>query len=65
MDSSLLDDEHKLIAIYAQRLSQETKTVVSYINRYYYDVLFRSAISNYIYIFNLNVSGIGSTNQLV
>lgn len=29
MDSSRLDDEHKLIAMYAQRLSQEAKTVVS------------------------------------
>ena len=29
MDSSRLDDEHKLIAIYAQRLSQEARTVVS------------------------------------
>ena len=29
MDSSRLDDEHKLIARYAQRLAQEARTVVS------------------------------------
>lgn len=29
MDSSRMDDEHKLIARYAQRLAQEARTVVS------------------------------------
>lgn len=29
MDSSRLDDEHKLIARYAQRLAQEARTMVS------------------------------------
>lgn len=30
MDSSRLDDEHKLIARYAQRLAQEARTMVRY-----------------------------------
>ena len=32
MDSSRLDDEHKLIARYAQRLAQEARTIVSGLN---------------------------------
>jgi len=31
MDSSRLDDEHKLIARYAQRLAQEARTMVSHL----------------------------------
>lgn len=31
MDSSRLDDEHKLIARYAQRLAQEARTMVRYL----------------------------------